>query len=176
MKLPFDENISHKLPILLEDIFSGSVHVRNVGLKAAGDPDVWEYAKNNGLIIVSKDSDMHQRSFVFGYPPKIIWVRLGNCSTSEIEELLRSHFANIKTFYEDDYAWVHFKLSQPKSGLWTQTTAQPRSVSTDRNYSDNLKCTLMHHFSSCHKIFPFIKFSPSFPDYHFPSLTTSCPF
>jgi len=31
MKLPFDENISHKLPILLEDIFSGSVHVRNIG-------------------------------------------------------------------------------------------------------------------------------------------------
>lgn len=70
MNLLFNENISHKLPILLEDIFPGSVHVRNVGLKAAGDPDVWEYAKNNGLIIVSKDSDMHQRSFVFGYPPK----------------------------------------------------------------------------------------------------------
>ena len=104
MKLLFDENLSHKLAILLEDIFPGSIHVRNVGLKAAGDPDVWEYAKNNGLIIVSKDSDMHQRSFVFGYPPKIIWVKLGNCSTTEIEELLRNHFTAIKTFDEDGYA------------------------------------------------------------------------
>ncbi|MEO8821114.1 MAG: DUF5615 family PIN-like protein [Ginsengibacter sp.] len=104
MKLLFDENLSHELAISLLDIFPGSVHVRNVGLKAASDPDVWEYAKNNELIIVSKDSDMHQRSFVFGYPPKIIWIKLGNCSTSQIEELLRNRFTTIKAFYEDDYA------------------------------------------------------------------------
>ena len=73
-------------------------------MKAADDPVVWEYAKNNGLMIVSKDSDMHQRSFVFGYPPKVVWVRLGNCSTSDVEKLLRKHFAAIKAFYEDDYA------------------------------------------------------------------------
>lgn len=66
MKLLFDENLSHKLARLLADIFPDSVHVREVGLKAADDPVVWEYAKDNGLIIVSKDSDMHQRSFVLG--------------------------------------------------------------------------------------------------------------
>ena len=55
-------------------------------------------------MIVSKDSDMHQRSFVFGYPPKIVWVRLGNCSTSDDEGLLRGNLAAIKEFYEDDYA------------------------------------------------------------------------
>lgn len=37
MKLLFDEKLSHKLAIFLLDIFPGSVHVRNVGLKAAGD-------------------------------------------------------------------------------------------------------------------------------------------
>jgi predicted nuclease of predicted toxin-antitoxin system len=104
MKLLFDENLSHKLVRLLADLFPNSIHVREVGLKAADDPVVWEYAKNNGLMIVSKDSDMHQRSFVFGYPPKVIWVRLGNCSTSDVEQLLRRHFAAIKAFYEDDYA------------------------------------------------------------------------
>jgi len=65
---------------------------------------VWEYAKNNDLMIVAKDSDMHQRSFVFGHPPKVVWVRLGNCSTSDVERLLRGRFAAIKAFYEDDYA------------------------------------------------------------------------
>ena len=55
-------------------------------------------------MIVSKDSDMHQRSFVLGYPPKIIWIRLGNCSTSDVEKLLRVKFVSIKAFYEDDYA------------------------------------------------------------------------
>ena len=104
MKLLFDENLSHKLVRLLADLFPGSIHVREVGLKAADDPVVWEYAKNNGLMIVSKDSDMHQRSFVFGYPPKVVWVRLGNCSTSDVERLMRRHFDAIKSFYEDDYA------------------------------------------------------------------------
>ena len=104
MKLLFDENLSHTLVRLLADLFPGSIHVREIGLKAADDSVVWEYAKNNGLMIVSKDSDMHQRSFVFGYPPKVVWVRLGNCSTSDVEQLLRRHFATIKAFYEDDYA------------------------------------------------------------------------
>ena len=104
MRLLFDENLSHKLVRLLADLFPDSMHMREVGLKAADDPLVWEYAKNNGLMIVSKDSDMHQRSFVFGYPPKVIWVRLGNCSTSDVERLLRRHFVAIKAFYEDDDA------------------------------------------------------------------------
>ena len=104
MKLLFDENLSHKLVWLLADLFPDSIHVRDVGLKAADDPVVWEHAKNNDLMIVSKDSDMHQRSFVFGHPPKVVWVRLGNCSTSDVERLLRGHFAAVKAFYEDDYA------------------------------------------------------------------------
>jgi predicted nuclease of predicted toxin-antitoxin system len=101
MKLLFDENLSDKLVRLLADLFPDSVHVREVGLKAADDPVVWEYAKDNDLMIVSKDSDMHQRSFVFGHPPKVVWVRLGNCSTHDIERLLRKHFGSIKTFYDD---------------------------------------------------------------------------
>ena len=104
MKLLFDENLSHKLVRLLADLFPDSVHIREVGLKAADDPVVWEYAKDNELMIVSKDSDMHQRSFVLGYPPKVVWVRLGNCSTSDVERLLRRHFAAIEAFYKDDYA------------------------------------------------------------------------
>ncbi|HEX6624814.1 MAG TPA: DUF5615 family PIN-like protein [Pyrinomonadaceae bacterium] len=104
MKLLFDENLSHKLVGLLADLYPDSIHVRDVGLKAADDPVVWEYAKRNGLMIVSKDSDMHQRSFVFGYPPKVVWVRLGNCSTSDVETLLRDNFAAVTTFYEDEYA------------------------------------------------------------------------
>jgi predicted nuclease of predicted toxin-antitoxin system len=104
MKLLFDENLSHKLAQRLSDIFPDSLHVRDVGLKAADDPAVWEYAKENGLVIVSKDVDMHNRSFIFGFPPKVVWVRLGNCSTTDIENLLRRKFSLIETFYEDDYA------------------------------------------------------------------------
>ena len=56
MKLLFDENLSHRLVRLLEDLFPNSIHVRDVGLKAADDPLVWEYAKDNKL-----DSDLKRR-------------------------------------------------------------------------------------------------------------------
>ena len=104
MKLLFDENLSPKLVRLLDDLFPDSVHVRDVGLKASDDLVVWQYAQDNSLIICSKDSDLHQRSFLLGFPPKVLWVRLGNCSTSDVEKLLRKHFATIALFAEDDYA------------------------------------------------------------------------
>ncbi len=102
MKLLFDENLSFRLPHRLADIFPNSIHVRDVNLKAADDPMVWDYAKNNDLMIVSKDVDMHDLSLVFGNPPKVIWLRLGNCSTSAVEKILRQDFDVIKLFYEDE--------------------------------------------------------------------------
>lgn len=102
MKLLFDENLSPKLPNRLSDLFPDSLHVRDVGMKATTDPIVWDYAKNNDLVIVSKDADMHDLSLVFGNPPKVIWLRLGNCSTSQVENLLRREFSAINLFCEDD--------------------------------------------------------------------------
>lgn len=102
MKLLFDENLSPKLPRLLADLFPDSLHVREVGMKATDDPVVWDYAKENDLMIVSKDADMHDLSLVFGNPPKVIWLQLGNCSTRQVEESLRRDFAVIELFYEDE--------------------------------------------------------------------------
>src|SRR5678815_4504582 len=104
MKLLFDENLSHKLVQLLVDVFPASVHVRDVGLKSGDDSEVWKYAQDNSFIICSKDSDLHQRSFLLGFPPKVVWVRLGNCSTADVEELLRRHFTAIESFIADGYA------------------------------------------------------------------------
>ncbi len=55
MKLLFDQNLSPRLPHLLSDIYGGSVHVREVGLRDADDLMIWEYAKAQGYTIVSKD-------------------------------------------------------------------------------------------------------------------------
>jgi predicted nuclease of predicted toxin-antitoxin system len=104
MRFLFDQNLSHKLVRLLADQFPNSVHVRDVGLEAADDQSVWNYASSQGLVIVSKDSDMHQRSFLFGAPPKVVWVRLGNCSTSDVAELLRQHVQTLKDFEADEVA------------------------------------------------------------------------
>ena len=104
MKLLFDQNLAWRLVRSLPDLYPESVHVRDVGLQAADDPLVWSYAETHALIICSKDSDLHQRSLVLGFPPKVVWVRLGNCSTAEVENLLRRHFATIESFAADDYA------------------------------------------------------------------------
>jgi predicted nuclease of predicted toxin-antitoxin system len=104
MKLLLDQNLSYKLVQALADIYPDCQHVRNIGLKTADDSIIWLYAKNNGYIIVSKDSDFHQRSFVWGYPPKVIWLKLGNCSTKMVENILRKHVDSIRKFDSDDTA------------------------------------------------------------------------
>lgn len=104
MKLLFDQNLSHRLVSALPDAYPGSIHVREVGLREASDEAVWQYAVRNGLAIVSKDSDFHQRSFLHGAPPKVIWNRRGNCSTTEIEQILRDRRADLDTFDRDEEA------------------------------------------------------------------------
>ena len=82
MKLLFDQNLSHKLLLLLVSLYPGSIHVRNVGLKTAYDAAIWNYAQQHGLTIVTKDIDFFHRSMILGHPPKVVWIRTGNCSTS----------------------------------------------------------------------------------------------
>ena len=102
MKLLLDQNLSPRLLRTLEVTYPGSSHVRLVGLRDADDAIVWEYARDHGFIIVSKDADFHQRSFVFGFPPKVIWIRRGNCPTTDIEKVLKDHQSSILEFCEDD--------------------------------------------------------------------------
>jgi predicted nuclease of predicted toxin-antitoxin system len=95
MKLLFDENLSPRLPQLLSALFPVCVHVRDCGLKGRSDKEVWEYARDNGFAIVSKDSDFYQRSLLYGPPPKLIWLRIGNCSRSDLVNLISTHEKDI---------------------------------------------------------------------------------
>lgn len=101
MKLLFDQNLSYRLVGQLSTEFPGSAHVRDAGLATALDPDIWAYALAGGFVIVSKDIDFQQRALLYGHPPKVIWLRLGNCSTDAAAALLRSKFTNIQAFLAD---------------------------------------------------------------------------
>ena len=101
MKLLFDENLSPKLVAALADIFPDSAHVDRVGLGSESDNDVWEHAKNNGYVLVSKDSDFYDKSNLLGHPPKIIWIRRGNCSNRQIQLLLRNKADAIHIFNDN---------------------------------------------------------------------------
>ncbi len=102
MKLLFDENLPQALVASLDDLYPGSEHVLTAGLGGSGDGAVWSYAGLHGLTIVSKDSDFFNRSVLSGAPPKVIWIRRGNCSTTEIEHLLRSRHGAITGFLNQD--------------------------------------------------------------------------
>ena len=104
MKLLFDQNLSHRLVGLLAAEFPGSQHVRDAGLAAAPDPAVWAYAAANRLVIVSKDSDFQHRALLMGHPPKVVWVRLGNCSTTAVVALLRTRQTDLLAFDADPTA------------------------------------------------------------------------
>lgn len=101
MKLLFDENLPPKLPGLLTTLFPGSAHVRERGLLGRSDEEVWEYARTNGFTIISKDSDFQQRSLLYGHPPKIIWLRLGNCTREKLLQLITSHEQDIRALDTD---------------------------------------------------------------------------
>ena len=91
MKLLFDQNLSPSLLDSLADIYPESVHVQSVGLDRADDTAVWDFARLQNLVIVTKDADFQERSLIAGAPPKVIWIRRGNCSTSDIQTILRRH-------------------------------------------------------------------------------------
>jgi predicted nuclease of predicted toxin-antitoxin system len=98
MKLLFDQNLPRSLVERLSDLFPSSAHVRDAGLGRADDVAIWDHARTGGFVIVSKDSDFQQRSLLLGAPPKVVWLRVGNCPTSRIEQLLRDHSVELHTF------------------------------------------------------------------------------
>ena len=85
----------------LADLFPDSVHVFPLGLYNVDDSEVWNHARDNGFIMVSKDADFSELSLLFGHPPKLIWLRTGNCTTPQIEGLLRSNFLAIDRMNRD---------------------------------------------------------------------------
>ena len=101
MRLLFDQNLLDRLGRVLAEVFSSSIHVRDIGLGASSDSAVWQFARDNALAIISKDSDFHQRSMLFGHPPKVIWLRLGNCTTQDIERIVRRESEAIARFGGD---------------------------------------------------------------------------
>ena len=76
----------------------GSCHVRGVNLRAAADRQVWDYARAHGLVIASKDTDFRERSYVEGFPPKVIWLDVGNADTAEIVHLLKRERHRLEQF------------------------------------------------------------------------------
>jgi predicted nuclease of predicted toxin-antitoxin system len=103
MRLLLDQNLSPNLMSSLQDLHPRSLHVQDIGMSNVDDSDVWEYARDNELAIVSKDSDFLHLSARYGHPPKVIRLACGDRPTEEIEALLRNYHEEILTFDQNEH-------------------------------------------------------------------------
>jgi len=102
MKLLLDENLSRRIiPFILND-YPDSTQIALLGMESASDLEVWSYAKDNGYVIVSKDSDFYDLTLLHGTPPKLIWLKSGNNSKSAITQLLIDNRKKIESLLEQD--------------------------------------------------------------------------
>jgi predicted nuclease of predicted toxin-antitoxin system len=100
LKLLFDENLSHRLVERLEDVYPGSQHVRAIGMRSAPDRIVLEYADLMEMILVTKDSDFDDLSILGSDTAKVLRLDLGNCTTDQIERVLRDIAIDLESMFE----------------------------------------------------------------------------
>jgi predicted nuclease of predicted toxin-antitoxin system len=100
VKLLFDENLSGRLPRMLADMFPDSADVLSLGLRGTADRVIWDRARDGEFVLVTKDEDFQRLSVLLGAPPKVIWVRLGNCAPADVARLLRFRVEQIRAFVE----------------------------------------------------------------------------
>jgi len=101
VKLLFDENLSGGLEALLHDAFPDSAHVVDSLPPQSQDLAIWEFAREHGFTIVTKDDDFNALSLVRGAPPKVVWIRPGNNSTAAVAESPRRARRLLEDFVAD---------------------------------------------------------------------------
>lgn len=102
MRLLFDHNLAPALVSRISDLYPGSAHVWSLGLAEASDQEIWRFARAQSFCIVSKDSDFRDLSAVEGFPPRVVWLRVGNCPTGIIADILRRDSDLILSLEDDE--------------------------------------------------------------------------
>jgi predicted nuclease of predicted toxin-antitoxin system len=111
--LLLDQNISFRVAKKLNSRFPNIAHVSDCKLLGRKDDEIWNFAKQSTYTIVSYDSDFYDLALVRGIPPKIIWLRTGNLSTTQLVDFLISQEQKIKHFIlsEDETHTICLELS-----------------------------------------------------------------
>ena len=97
MKLLLDENLSRRIVPMLQTAYPGSTQIALLKLETATDREIWEYAKSKDFVIVTRDSDFHELSTLYGAPPTVIWLKTGNQSKTYVLRSLLSHAEEINS-------------------------------------------------------------------------------
>ena len=97
MKLLLDENLSRRLVPFLQHDYPDSSQVVLLGMESATDKDVWQRARDEAYVIVTRDADFQELSLVWGQPPKVIRLKTINQSRSATLKILLEN----RTLIED---------------------------------------------------------------------------
>ncbi len=98
MKLLLDHNLSHRMLPMLSVLFPDSTHAKLLGFERATDYFIWSYAREHGFVLVTFDRDFADLTFLRGAPPKVIWLRCGNATVRQVEQLFRANLTAIEEF------------------------------------------------------------------------------
>ncbi len=72
----------------------------SVGLRAASDIEIFNYARQPGHVIMTKDDDFVDLVTRLGPPPQVVWVTCGNVTNRAMRELLAGAFGAVSEHLE----------------------------------------------------------------------------
>lgn len=89
MTIWVDAHLSPAIATWISDTFGvTALALRDIGLRDAEDPEIFEAAKAQDVIFMTKDSDFVDLVDRLGPPPQIIWLTCGNTSNTRLREIL----------------------------------------------------------------------------------------
>lgn len=77
---------------MVETFGVNAISLKELGLRDAKDIEIFEAAKQDNLVIMTKDSDFVDLVCRLGSPPQILWLTCGNVTNRNLRLLLTSTF------------------------------------------------------------------------------------
>jgi predicted nuclease of predicted toxin-antitoxin system len=66
--------------------------LRDLHLRDAEDGEIFQQARQKGIVIISKDSDFVEMILRLGTPPQLLWITCGNVTNRRLQNLLAKLF------------------------------------------------------------------------------------
>lgn len=92
MKFLIDANLPPGLVDWIADRGHDAQHVRVAPGADSDDASIVDFAREHGLIIVTKDEDFATRVTLDRLSPPVVWLRLGNATNAVLRDWLQTRF------------------------------------------------------------------------------------
>ena len=96
MKFLVDANLPPRLCVCLRSQRHEAEHLFDRNLLTATDTQIWERGRLESLVVFSKDTDFYDRALLYGAPPQVVHVAVGNCSNARLFSVLASEWNDIE--------------------------------------------------------------------------------